>query len=107
MFSVRFFALEEFSQGLTRVQGFFQSAPQATVQLVILMENVEDLSLYSVVLVVVSIILSLVIMTLANLPGREEVIQDSIRRGVHVPVTPSSRLFLGVRMLSSFGELVL
>ena len=104
MFCVKYFALEEFTQSLSRVQGFFQSAPQATLQLVILMETIHEVTLGQGCLILISIGLSLAIMTIANLPGREDMLEDAVRRGISLPST--SRIFLGVRMISSFGKLI-
>jgi len=101
VFSVHFFAIEEFSQNLSRIQGFFQSAPQAALQLVILMETTGDMTFGKGLLTISSVFLSLMVMTIANLPGRSDMVETSVRKGIYNPV---SRIFLGIRMISSFGK---
>jgi hypothetical protein len=105
MYSVKFFVLEEFYRSLSRIQGFFHSAPQAVLQLTILLESggSDETGFGMRALAISSLGLSLLIMTLANLPGRNDVVGDNSRRATISPPS-SSRIFLGVRMMSSFGK---
>lgn len=44
MYALQYFSLEEFLQNLLRVQSLFQAAPQAILQLLILLETLDELS---------------------------------------------------------------
>lgn len=97
--------LQELSQSFLRVQGFAQGAPQAVVQLVVLLEESGDVGWMKVVLLGTSIITSLTIIMISNLPLKtDELFENS--RPKPAAYNPYTRVFIGLRMVSSFGEYI-
>jgi hypothetical protein len=95
--SQQFFALEDFSLNLLRIQSFFQSAPQAAFQLILLMESLETIGTGKATVTILGIVSSLAVMTVSNVPYRNE-------KSPPPPYGMRQRLFIGSRMFCSFGS---
>jgi len=102
MYTNQFFEIEEFSKGLSKVQGFFQAAPLATLQLLVFIDNIHEISTIKMLFTIANILISLTVMTIANLPAKSDFTNmESIHRAAYIP---ASRLFVGLRMLCNFGS---
>lgn len=90
--------LQELLQIFLRVQGLAQCAPQAVLQLIVLLEELHSISWLKSTLLLISIQTNLTIMMVSNLPLK---IDASPKPAAYNPYT---RLFIGLRMVSSFGS---
>ncbi|CAL8128161.1 unnamed protein product [Orchesella dallaii] len=97
----QYIKLDELSRSFLKVYSFACSAPIAVLQLINLIVLVEEHGHgVTETVLVLTVILNLTTMMVGNLPGKYEN-SDELPKAAYIP---GSRVFVGLRMSSSFGS---
>ncbi|CAG7830902.1 unnamed protein product [Allacma fusca] len=105
MLSCQYVEVENFAKNLSKTQSVFQAAPQATIQLLLFIHSLNEgsIGLFKGFISVTNIILSIMVMTNSSLPSKAEDF-DQVKKIGH---TPKQRLYIGIRMFSSFASRIM